>query len=112
MTAHRAGGPARSADVWPARRTAWLRRADEGLLAFRDGHHEQVAARKSVTYTAYFTRVGVAARNQTGAAVSLPLYGYCLLTGCDGTTLQADPFRSCWSDTLAPASVSSELSLR
>jgi len=34
--------------------------------------------------------------------VSLPLYGYCVFTGSDGTTLQADPFRSHWSNTLAP----------
>jgi len=50
----------------------------------------------------HFTRVGVAVRNQTGTAVSLPLYGYCVFAGSDGTTLQADPFRSRWSDTLAP----------
>lgn len=57
---------------------------------------------ESVTYTAHFTRVGVAARNQTETAVSLPLFGYCVFTGSDGTTLQADPFRSRWSETLAP----------
>jgi hypothetical protein len=57
---------------------------------------------ESVTYTAHFTRVGVAALNQTGTTVSLPLFGYCVLSGSDGTTLQADPFRSHWSDTLAP----------
>jgi hypothetical protein len=57
---------------------------------------------ESVTYTAHFTRVGVAARNQTETMVSLPLYGYCVLTGSEGTTLQADPFRSHWSDSLAP----------
>jgi hypothetical protein len=57
---------------------------------------------ESVTYTAHFTQVGVAARNQTGTAVSLPLFGYCVFTGSDGTTLEADPFRSRWSETLAP----------
>jgi hypothetical protein len=57
---------------------------------------------ESVTYTAHFTRVGVAARNDTDTTVSLPLYGYCVFTGSDGTTLQADPFRSHWSDTLPP----------
>jgi hypothetical protein len=57
---------------------------------------------ESVTYTAHFTQVGVAARNETGTTVSLPLFGYCVFTGSDGTTLQADPFRSRWSDTLAP----------
>jgi hypothetical protein len=60
---------------------------------------------ESVTYTAHFTRVGVAARNETDAALSLPLYGYCVFTGQEGTTLQADPFRSRWSDTLAPGSL-------
>jgi len=60
---------------------------------------------ESVTYTAHFTQVGVAARNETGTMVSLPVYGYCVFTGSDGTTLQADPFRSHWSDTLAPGSL-------
>ena len=55
-----------------------------------------------VVLAVHFTRVGVAVRNQTGTAVSLPLYGYCVFAGSDGTTLQADPFRSRWSDTLAP----------
>jgi hypothetical protein len=59
---------------------------------------------ESVTYTAHFTQVGVAARNETGTMLSLPVYGYCVFTGIDGTTLQADPFRSHWSDTLAPDS--------
>lgn len=57
---------------------------------------------ESVTYTAHFTQVGVAARNQTGSTLSLPLYGYCVFIGSEGTTLQADPFRSHWSDTLPP----------
>jgi len=57
---------------------------------------------ESVTYTAHFTQVGVAARNETGSMLSLPVYGYCVFTGRDGTTLQADPFRSHWSETLAP----------
>ena len=57
---------------------------------------------ESVAYTAHFTQVGVAARNQIGTSVSLPLFGYCVFTGSDGTTLEADPFRSRWSETLAP----------
>ncbi len=59
---------------------------------------------ESVTYTAHFTQVGVAARNETGTMLSLPLFGYCVFTGSDGTTLQAHPFRSRWSETLAPGS--------
>lgn len=60
---------------------------------------------ESVTYTDHFTRVGLAARNETETSLSLPLFGYCVLTGADGTTLEADPFRSRWSDTLAPGSL-------
>jgi hypothetical protein len=60
---------------------------------------------ESVTYTDHFTRVRLAARNETETALSLPLFGYCVLIGADGTTLQADPFRSRWSDTLAPGSL-------
>jgi len=59
---------------------------------------------ESVTYTAHFTRVGVAARNQSGTALALPLFDNCVFTGNEGTTLQADSFRSRWSDTLAPGS--------
>ena len=62
---------------------------------------------ESVTYTAHFTQVGVAARNQAGTSLSLPLYENCVFTGSDGTTLQADPFRSRWSETLAPGSFQS-----
>ncbi len=57
---------------------------------------------QSVTYTAHFTRLDVAARNLSRETLSLPLYGYCNFTGSDGTTLGADPFRSHWSDTLPP----------
>jgi hypothetical protein len=60
---------------------------------------------QSVTYTAHFTRIDVAARNQTAASVSLPLFDNCVLTGSEGTTLEADPFRSHWSETLAPGSL-------
>jgi hypothetical protein len=60
---------------------------------------------ESVTYTAHFTQVGVAARNQTEEALSLPLFDNCVFAGSEGTTLQADPFRSRWSETLAPGSL-------
>jgi hypothetical protein len=59
---------------------------------------------ESVTYTAHFTQVGVAAHNETGSTLSLPVYGNCVFSGSEGTTLQADPFRSHWSETLAPGS--------
>lgn len=60
---------------------------------------------QSVTYTAHFTRIDLAARNQTATSVSLPLFDNCVLTGSEGTTLEADPFRSHWSETLAPGSL-------
>ncbi len=60
---------------------------------------------EGVTYTAHFTQVSVAARNQAGTALSLPLFDNCVFTGSEGTTLQADSFRSRWSDTLAPGSL-------
>lgn len=60
---------------------------------------------EGVTYTAHFTRVDVAARNETGTTLDLPLFGYCVFTGREGTTLAADPFRSRWSTTLAPGSL-------
>ena len=60
---------------------------------------------ESVTYTAHFTQVGVAASNQTGTSLTLPLFDNCVFVGGDGTTLQADAFRSRWSETLAPGSL-------
>jgi hypothetical protein len=58
----------------------------------------------SVTYTAHFTRVGLDADNATDTALSLPLFGNCVLNGADRTTLEADPSRSRWNPTLAPGS--------
>jgi hypothetical protein len=55
-----------------------------------------------VEYTDHFTRVSLVATNGGGASVSLPLFGYCVFSGSDGTTLQADPFRSDWADSLPP----------
>jgi hypothetical protein len=55
-----------------------------------------------VVYTAHFTRVEVAVQNSGNSSISLPVYGYCTLIGNDGTVLQADPFRSQWSDTVPP----------
>jgi hypothetical protein len=58
-----------------------------------------------VTYTAHFTRVVLLAHNETGTSLSLPLFGNCVFAGDDGTTLEADGFRSRWSTTLAPGSL-------
>ncbi len=51
--------------------------------------------------TSHFTRVELVARNAGRSPVSLPLFGNCVLTAQDGTTLQADSFRSRWSTTIA-----------
>ena len=56
----------------------------------------------SLQQTPHFTRAEVTVDNQTGVSVSLPLFGFCTLTGGDGTTLKADAFRSDWSTDLAP----------
>lgn len=57
---------------------------------------------EKVQYTDHFTRVTVVARNGGRESVGLPLFDNCVFAGADGTTLQADPFRSRWSETLAP----------
>ena len=58
-----------------------------------------------VEYTSHFTRVGLVARNTGTSQVSLPLFGNCVFTGEDGTTLPADGFRSRWSTTVPPGGV-------
>jgi hypothetical protein len=65
---------------------------------------------EGVTYTAHFTRVDVAARNETGTTLDLPLFGYCVFTGREGTTLAADPFRSRCQQRWHPAACNAERS--
>ena len=55
-----------------------------------------------VIHTPDFTRVTVMASNDRPNSITLPLFQNCTLRGADGTTLQADSFRSDWSETLAP----------
>lgn len=57
----------------------------------------------SVTRTRHFIRVGVVARNDSGATLTMHLGSLCQLAGDDGTPLTADP-RSHWSDELPPGS--------
>jgi hypothetical protein len=53
--------------------------------------------------TSSFTRVELTVRNTTSATtLGLPLSGFCVFSAADGTTLQADTFRSQWPDTIAP----------
>jgi hypothetical protein len=55
-----------------------------------------------VFHTRHFTRVELVARNNTDTSLTLPLFKNCTLTARDGTTLEADSFRSQWSETLPP----------
>ena len=55
-----------------------------------------------VIHTPDFTRVTVMASNDRPNSITLPLFQNCTPRGADGTTLQADSFRSDWSETLAP----------
>ena len=55
-----------------------------------------------VEHTADFTRVELTVRNGLGNTITLPLYGNTTLSAEDGTTLDADAFRSSWSDTIPP----------
>jgi hypothetical protein len=58
-----------------------------------------------IEYTSHFTRVDLVARNSGRSQVSLPLFGNCVFSGDDGTTLPADDFRSRWSTTVPPGGV-------
>lgn len=55
-----------------------------------------------VIHTSDFTRGTVTASNDRPNSIILPLFQNCTLRGAGRTTLQADSFRSDWSETLAP----------
>ncbi len=57
-----------------------------------------------VTSTTNFTRVEILMRNGTDATISVPLFQNCSLTSDDGTTLDADTFRSSWGTDIAAGS--------
>ncbi len=54
--------------------------------------------------TPHYTRVTLTVHNTVGNPLSLPLYGNCVVVGSDGTTMEADAFRSHWSETVASGS--------
>ncbi|WP_344222096.1 FHA domain-containing protein [Kribbella sancticallisti] len=64
-----------------------------------------IATVEHVFHTAHFTRVELTVKNTTETSLSLPLFGFCTFTGSDGTTLEADTFRSQWSDTIPPGTL-------
>jgi hypothetical protein len=51
--------------------------------------------------TRHFTRLTVTVRNHVGKSLSLPLFKNCVVVGGNGTTLEADAFRSDWSESIA-----------
>ena len=55
-----------------------------------------------VQSTAHFTRVEIHVRNGTSNSMSLPLFHNAILTGPDGTTFDADAFRSSWQPEIPP----------
>lgn len=57
---------------------------------------------EKVENTAHFTRVELLGTNRGATTVTLPLFGNCVLSSTDGTTLEADPFRSEWAESIAP----------
>lgn len=55
-----------------------------------------------VRHTQHFTRVTASVDNGLRNSITLPLFQNCTLRGADGTTLQADPFRSsAWAESVA-----------
>lgn len=57
---------------------------------------------RRVLATANFTRVEMTAANRGRDPLTLPVFHACQLTTQDGTTLQGDPFRSDWPETVPP----------
>lgn len=60
---------------------------------------------ESVVHTPRFTRVGVAVTNGLGNTVTLPLFQNAFLSTGTGETLEADPFRSDFAETIPPGAV-------
>jgi pSer/pThr/pTyr-binding forkhead associated (FHA) protein len=56
----------------------------------------------SVEQTRDFTRVTVSVRNGLSNTITLPVFRNATLSAADGRTLQADSFRSSWSETIGP----------
>lgn len=57
---------------------------------------------RGVQSTAHFTRVEILVNNGTTSSITLPLFQNAMLTGPDGTTFDADSFRSNWQPQIAP----------
>lgn len=58
-----------------------------------------------VQSTPHFTRVEIRVNNGTSSSMSLPLFQNATLTAPDGTTFDADSFRSNWQPQIAPGGV-------
>ncbi|WP_461855551.1 FHA domain-containing protein [Arthrobacter sp. C152] len=55
-----------------------------------------------VQSTAHFTRAEILVNNGTTSTITLPLFQNAMLTGPDGTTYDADSFRSNWQPQIPP----------
>lgn len=84
----------------------WVTGNETGRVVFQ-GQASGKASALTVTVTQvmitrHFTRLDVTMQNAGSETVTLPLYGNCQLIGADGQTLEADSFRSRWSESVAP----------
>lgn len=84
----------------------WLSGNEEGVdrLA-KVARAEQRGLKLSVegfAETRHFTQLTVTATNGVGHSLTLPLFNNSSVRGKDGTTIEADPFRSDWADSVPP----------
>ena len=56
--------------------------------------------------TTHFMRADLVVRNTSSTTTTLPIYGYTVLVGQDGTALEGDSFRSQWHEAFHPACLS------
>ncbi len=76
-----------------------VQRLESPVLAEAQGVRVTVLGVQS---TAHFTRVEILVSNGTSSSISLPLFQNAMLSGQDGTTFDADSFRSNWQPQIPP----------
>jgi hypothetical protein len=84
----------------------WVTGNETGRVVFQ-GQASGKASALTVTVTQvmitrHFTRLDVTVQNAGSETVTLPLYRNSQLVGADGRTLEADSFRSQWSESVPP----------
>ena len=84
----------------------WVTGNEDGPVVYRgttSGKARAVTVTVTqVMITRHFTRAGITVRNTGDVTVTLPLYENCQLVDASGRSLQADSFRSQWSNNVAP----------